>query len=204
MFMLETKRDHDNNPESLQGIIVDVTQRIIEQQRRFARDSKTHESQRLESLGMLAGAIAHDFNNLLHVIMLNADLARHNLNPDSKSATSIDRLMITVDRAAELCSELLAYSGRGQFTVEPFELAKLVSEMRNLLEISTPKGIEIECTSDDTDPVVKGDVTQIRQVVMNLITNARDAMAEGGELCLTIQSRQLHEFINAKVFELNR
>lgn len=191
MFMLEIKRNDENHPESLQGVIVDVTQRIIEQQRRYAMDSKARESQRLESLGVLAGAIAHDFNNLLHVIMLNADLARHNLNPDSKSATSIERLMLTVDRAAELCSELLAYSGRGQFTIEPFELEQLVSEMRSLLEISTPKGVEITCSSDDTHPVVEGDVTQIRQVVMNLITNAGEAIGNSpGSINVSVGTRE--------------
>ncbi len=191
MFMLEPKRDEDQNLESIQGVIVDVTQRIIEQRRQFERESKVHESQRLESLGVLAGAIAHDFNNLLHVIMLNADLARHNLNPDSKSATSIDRLMLTVDRAAELCSELLAYSGRGQFTIEPFELEKMVSEMRNLLEISTPKGVEINFSSDDSHPVVEGDITQVRQIVMNLITNAGEAIGNSsGKIDVSVSIKE--------------
>lgn len=190
MLMLETGKNADDK-QSLHGIIVDVSSRLLEQQRQVAEDSKIQETQRLESLGMLAGAIAHDFNNLLHVIMLNADLARQNLNPDSKSATSIDRLLTTVDRAAELCSELLAYSGRGQFTIEPFNVEKLVIDMKNLLEISVPKGVEIEIVSDSSDPMIQGDITQIRQVVMNLITNAGEAVDNThGHITLTVASRE--------------
>lgn len=164
------------NDDTLQGILVDVTSRVVEQQRQVARENKLQESQRLESLGVLAGAIAHDFNNLLHVIMLNADLAKRGLNPDSRSAASIDRLLKTVNRAAELCGELLAYSGRGELSLAPFDLEELVNEMRSLLKISTPKGVEILFESNGSHPVIQGDITQIRQVVMNLITNAGEAI----------------------------
>lgn len=189
MFVLEsgtTMEGHD----LLHGVVVDVTSRMLEQQRQVAEGNKAHESQRLESLGMLAGAIAHDFNNLLHVIMLNADLARKTLPPDSKPVVSIDRLMTTVERAAELCSELLAYSGRGQFTIEPFNLEQMVDDMQSLLDISLPKGVSISITSDDSDTVVQGDVTQIRQVLMNLITNAGEAVDPAdGEIAAEISTR---------------
>ncbi|MBL6689971.1 MAG: response regulator [Pseudomonadales bacterium] len=143
---------------------------------------------------MLAGAIAHDFNNLLHVIMLNADLAKKGLAPDSKPAVSIDRLMTTVERAAELCSELLAYSGRGQFTIEPFDLQTIVEEMQSLLDISIPKGVKITVSGDGSDTVVQGDVTQIRQVLMNLITNAGEAVdPTTGEIEVEVASRYFNE-----------
>ncbi|MBT4492018.1 MAG: response regulator [Gammaproteobacteria bacterium] len=186
MFILETEGEN-----KLQGIIVDVTYRVLEHQRQFAEDSKAHESQRLESLGILAGAIAHDFNNLLHVIMLNADLARKSLNPDSKSAISINRLMTTVDRAAELCSELLAYSGKGHFIIEPFHAETLVKEMRSLLDISTPKGVAIEVSTDSSNPTINGDITQIRQIVMNLVTNAGEAIGNrsDGRIRLSVETQ---------------
>ena len=143
---------------------------------------------------MLAGAIAHDFNNLLHVIMLNADLAKKGLAPDSKPAVSIDRLMTTVERAAELCSELLAYSGRGQFTIEPFDLQTMVEEMQSLLDISIPKGVKITVSGAGSDTVVQGDVTQIRQVLMNLITNAGEAVdPTTGEIEVEVASRYFNE-----------
>jgi CheY-like chemotaxis protein len=122
--------------------------------------------------------------------MLNADLARKELKPDSKPAISIDRLLTTVDRAAELCSELLAYSGKGKFTIEPFAAEKLVTEMRNLFEISTPKGLEIEYETDSSNPLIKGDITQIRQVVMNFITNAGEAIgSSNGKITLSVSTR---------------
>lgn len=193
MFMLEAGLTMEGH-SIMQGVVVDVTSRVLEQQRQVAHDSKVHESQRLESLGMLAGAIAHDFNNLLHVIMLNADLARKELAPDSKPAVSMDRLMTTVERAAELCSELLAYSGRGQFTIEPFNLKNLVSDMQSLLDISIPKGIHVSVLHDDSVPIAQGDLTQIRQVLMNLITNAGEAVdAKTGEIEVSVGSQFFDE-----------
>ncbi len=197
LFLLEpiTIEDGDENSTTLlQGIIVEVTARVLEREHLVEADLKVNESQRLESLGMLAGAIAHDFNNLLHVIMLNADLARQELNPDSKPATSIDRLMTTVDRAAELCTELLAYSGKGQFTIEHVQLLPLIQETRNLLELSVPKGVRIEIITDESDPVCKADITQLRQVIMNLVLNAGDAVDRSdGEITLTINSGYFDE-----------
>jgi len=186
--------------KTLHGITVDVTSRVLEQQRQVAEGSKRQESQRLESLGVMAGAIAHDFNNLLHVIMLNADLAKQDLNPDSQSATSIDRVMTTVDRAAELCSELLAYSGKGNFTIEPFDIESLVSDMRSLLEISTPKGVTITFSSDASNPTIRGDITQIRQVILNLITNAGEALDNtGGNINIEVSNQYCNEdFIQEK------
>ncbi len=193
MFMLEPGAIVAEQ-KFLQGVVVDVTTRMLEQQRQFAEDSKAHESQRLESLGMLAGAIAHDFNNLLHVIMLNADLTRQALASDSKPAVAMDRLMTTVERAAELCSELLAYSGRGQFVIEPFSMEHLVNEMQSLLDISIPKGVSVSTSNDGTDTIVQGDITQIRQVLMNLITNAGEAVdPRDGQINVDVASRYYDE-----------
>ncbi len=175
MFLLEAGQP-DGEGDIRQGIVVDVSARVLEQQRISARDSKIQESQRLESLGMLAGAIAHDFNNLLHVIMLNADLAKQSLAADTKAATSIDRVMTTVERAAALCSELLAYSGRGQFSIEPFSVEQLIWEMQSLLELSIPKSVGISINAEHSDLNTQGDRTQISQVFMNLISNAGEAI----------------------------
>ncbi len=205
MFVMETDSQETGSLEKsqkLHGVAVDVTSRVVAQRKQDALDDQTRESQRLESLGVLAGSLAHDFNNLLHVIMLNADLARQNLNPDSKSATSLDRLMVTVDRAAELCSELLAYSGRGQFSIERFELEKLVREMRSLLDLSTPKGVTTYLRTDDSNPVIEGDITQIRQVVMNLITNAGEAIgSKSGEVNIFVDTKEVtREYLQENSF----
>lgn len=199
LFMLEAAIDGTGG-KTLHGITVDVTSRVLEQRRQVAEGIKLQESQRMESLGVMAGAIAHDFNNLLHVIMLNSDLAKQYLKPDSQSATSIDRVITTVDRAAELCSELLAYSGRGNFIIEPFDIESLVSDMRSLLEISTPKGVTIESSSDASNPKVRGDITQIRQVILNLITNAGEALDNsGGNINIEIGNQTCEkDFIHEK------
>lgn len=101
--------------------------------------------------------------------------------------------MTTVERAAELCSELLAYSGRGQFTIEPFDLQTMVKEMQSLLDISIPKGVKISVSGDGSDTVVQGDVTQIRQVLMNLITNAGEAVdPTTGEIEVEVEVTSRH------------
>jgi signal transduction histidine kinase len=190
-WMIILEASSERGSRVLHGIVVDVTSRVLEQIRRIEEENKIQESQRLESLGVLAGAIAHDFNNLLHVIMLNADLARQGLNPDTRSAVSINRVMTTVQRAADLCTELLAYSGKGSISIEPFHVGELVIEMQKLLELSIPKGTTIEYNSDDSDPLIEGDVTQIRQVVMNLITNAGEAIASENNGLITLSTRSI-------------
>ena len=167
-------RDPVNNRAGLYGVVIDATDRVMAEDERRALNERMTETQRLESLGVLAGGIAHDFNNLLHVIMLNAEISRE--GADAKSASAIDKLLLSAGRASELCSQLLAYSGRGNFVVERVDLTSLVHEMGHLLEVSTLPGTEIRYESDGSEAVIKGDITQIRQIVMNLITNASDAI----------------------------
>lgn len=171
MFALETI-----NQGQLRGVVVDVTHRVLEQQRSVTEESLQHESLRHESLRLLAGSVAHDFNNRLHVITLNADLARHGLEPDSKTAASIERVITSASRAAELCNELLAYSGRGLIEAETFDMNHLVSEVKNLQKTSTPEAVAVNIDSDGSNPSIQADIAKIRQALVHLITNAGEAI----------------------------
>ena len=143
---------------------------------RRAIEAKVLEVQKLESLGVLAGGIAHDFNNLLVAIMGNAGLALLDLPEDSPARGSIIDVEIASRRAGELARQMLAYSGRSRFRIEPVDLPDLVRELLTLLQVSIGKGIVLKLHLPDEPIVVDADAAQLRQVVMNLVINAADAI----------------------------
>jgi two-component system cell cycle sensor histidine kinase/response regulator CckA len=144
-------------------------------------------SQKLESLGVLAGGIAHDFNNLLTGILGNADLAKTEMSPLAPSRASLEGIEVAARRAADLCRQLLAYSGRGRFIVEPLSLQELVEEMGHLLTVSISKKVVLKYHFSQGIPAVEGDATQLRQVIMNLIVNASEAVGErSGVISITV------------------
>jgi len=134
--------------------------------------------QKLESLGVMAGSIAHDFNNLLMSMMGNTELALINLSEGSPARESIEKIKEVVQRAAELTKQMLAYSGRGKFVIENINLSGVVEDMAELLKVSIEKNVTIKYQLDHNLPQVEADATQIRQVAMNLIINAADAIGE--------------------------
>jgi len=136
------------------------------------------QTQKLESLAVLAGGIAHDFNNLLVGILGNAGLALMELSPASPARPTIEAIEIAGQRAAELARQMLAYSGRGRFLVEDVELNSLVEEMAHLLRVSIGKGVRLTFRLANDLPAVQADATQLRQVVMNLVVNASDAIGD--------------------------
>ncbi len=155
-------------------------QHIIERKRaeeeRRKLEMRLQHSQRLESLGILAGGIAHDFNNLVMAIMGHAKLALSDLEDNEPARECIDDIESAAVHASELCRQLLTYSGRNRFVVEAIDLNRLVSEMTQLLEAAISKLARLEHEPSVDLPAVEGAATQIRQIVMNLIMNASDAL----------------------------
>ena len=141
-------------------------------------EARMVESQRLESLGLLAGGIAHDFNNLLVGILGYAGLAEMELPPDSPARDSIQKSCQIAQRAADLTRQLLAYSGQGRLATESLNLSTVVAEMADMLRTSISKKAELQISCAPEMPLFEGDATQIRQVVMNLILNASDALGD--------------------------
>ena len=167
------------------GVARDVTERKQAEQKALRAEEERRklelsvlQAQKLESLGVLAGGIAHDFNNLLTSILGNADLALGELPPSSPARGFLDDIECASRRAADLCRQMLAYSGKGRFVIQPISLNALVSEMGQLLSVSTSKKATLTRTFAADLPSVMADATQIRQVVMNLITNASEAIAD--------------------------
>ncbi len=155
----------------------------------LALAAKVQHAQKLESLGVLAGGIAHDFNNFLMGILGNADLALNHLPGDGRSRPYVERIAKAALRASDLTNQLLAYAGKGRFEIRPLRLNGLVEEMAHLLETVTSKKSSIRFElSDDLSPV-EADESQVRQVVMNLITNASEAL-EGEPGAIEIATRE--------------
>ncbi|MGZ8701004.1 MAG: hybrid sensor histidine kinase/response regulator [Gaiellaceae bacterium] len=161
-----------SRPDVDQSLIYAVGRDVTELR---AAQFKQHEGQRRESLGVLAGGVAHDFNNILVGIIGNADLLTRHLG-DSPEAQMAAQIELSGRRAADLTRQILAYSGKGKFVVEPLSLSELVRELAPLLESVISKKAELTMTCPADVAAVQGDVTQIRQVVMNLITNASDSL----------------------------
>jgi len=143
-------------------------------------------TQRLESLGILAGGIAHDFNNLLTAIMGNAAMAERGMDTGGDIRMPLSRIRQSSQRAADLCKQMLAYSGKGHFVIQPINIPELIREMTRLMEVSIGKKITLRYTLNEDLPLVEADSAQIQQVVLNLITNANEAIGEAnGEIAFS-------------------
>ncbi len=164
---------HDRDNRIRWQIVVD---RDITRERQ--QQEKMAHVQRLESLGVLAGGIAHDFNNMIGIIMGNASLARSKINPDDAVYEHLDNIEQTSHRAANLCRQMLAYSGKGKFVVRPINLSELVEEMVRLLDVSISKSVLLRYDLAPDLPSVEADISQLQQVIMNLVINANEAIGE--------------------------
>ncbi len=141
-------------------------------------EAQVQHAQRLESLGILAGGIAHDFNNLLASIMGYASLAAMDLPEDSRARRSLDQVLSAARSAADLTQQMLAYSGRGSFVLDLLNVNQVIEGVIRLLESTISKKAELRMNLAHDLPHIQGDASQIRQVVMNLITNAAEALGE--------------------------
>jgi PAS domain S-box-containing protein len=158
--------------------IRDITERKQAEEERLKLEAQMREVQKLESLGVLAGGIAHDFNNLLMAILGNADLALLTLSPASPARPHVEEITRGSLRAADLCRQMLAYSGKGRFVIGRYNLSEIVQEMTQMLKVSVSKKATLRYSLGEDLPAVEVDATQMRQVVMNLIINASESLGD--------------------------
>ncbi len=161
----------------------DITERKASEEERRKLENQIQHTQRLESLGVLAGGVAHDFNNLLMAIQGNVDLAMLDLEPDSPVRMPLREALRASQSASELCGQILSYSGRGRFDLEPLDLSLLVSDLGRMFGASVLNKATLVWKLEPGLPQVLGDATQLRQIAMNLILNAAEALGEeAGEI----------------------
>ena len=159
---------------------------------RARRLVELRETQKRESLGVLAGGIAHDFNNLLVAILGNASIALADLDAANPARAAIEDVEKAAHRAADLTRQLLAYAGRGHFVVEKLDLSGQVQEMTNTLRSALSPKATLRLEFGRDLPAIEGDAVQVRQVVMNLLTNASDALGDGeGTITVKMDARTL-------------
>lgn len=170
----------------------DITERRRAEDERERLQAQIQQAQKLESLGILAGGIAHDFNNLLMGVLGNASLALMELPETSPARESLVQIEVAAQRAAELSKQMLAYSGKGKFIIQPVNLSALVEDMVHLLESSTPKKAVISCELAGEPPFIEADPSQLRQVIVNLVTNASDALGDmSGKIVVRTGTRHI-------------
>jgi ligand-binding sensor domain-containing protein/signal transduction histidine kinase/CheY-like chemotaxis protein len=161
------------------GVMMDATAERRADAERAALESKMLHAQKAESLSIMAGGVAHDFNNLLVGILASADLLRYETVLDDQSEETIGHIRTSALRAAELTRQMLAYAGKGRMVVERVQLPELVREMLTLVRSAVPRTIELDFAAEPATSFVEADATQLRQVVMNLVTNAGEAIGDG-------------------------
>lgn len=162
----------------LSRMIWDVVMRKRAEEERLELEKRLLHTQKLESLGVMAGGIAHDFNNLLMAILGNLEYAMMEIGEDSEVLKTLEQAMIASRRAADLTRQMLAYSGKGHFLISSISISDLVRENVEIFKTVISKSIGLKLELSDPLPKINADSGQIQQIVMNLITNASEAIGE--------------------------
>ncbi len=188
----------ENEPRRCRIALTDITGSREAQQDQGILQAQMQQAQRMESMGVLAGGIAHDFNNMLMAISGNAGLVLEDLPKNSPARAMVQEIVTVAGRAADLCGQMLAYAGKGRFRMEPLDLSKMAAEMSQMLAVSISKKTLISCRLYEYLPLVRADAAQMRQVLMNLILNASEAVGDtGGSISVSTGIRECdHEYLN--------
>jgi two-component system, cell cycle sensor histidine kinase and response regulator CckA len=166
-------------------VLHDVSEhKHLEEARRKA-EARLHEARKYESLGVLAGGIAHDFNNILQGILGNASLALMDMDLNPALTECLREIERAALHASHLTNQMLAYAGKGKFLLQSIHLSKFVKDMEHLLEVNRPANTVLRYTLAEDIPTIRADALQLRQLILNLVTNAYEALGKDrGEVTL--------------------
>lgn len=199
-------QDKQGDIQYIRTALIDISELKKVQEERLKLEQQVQHTQKLESLGILAGGIAHDFNNILTVIIGNANLAKRNLQPGSPLWKKIEKIEVSAERAHELSQQMLAYSGKGKFIISAANLNDVVQDMGQILKSSISKKAALVFNQEENLPDIEADVTQIRQIIMNLITNASEAIEDTpGTITIStgvLDENAIHKAEDSQLYEL--
>lgn len=178
--------DRRGHPLGRIVVLRDIGERRRIEAERLALERQVQHTQKLESLGVLAGGIAHDYSNLLMAILGNLDLARFDMEPGHPAQEPLGDAERAARRAADLTRQLLVYAGKSTMVTRPLDLSRLVEEIAQLLQLSVGRLIDFDLRLDHELPLLEGDPAQLQQIVLNLTTNASEAIGRrAGTIALT-------------------
>ena len=180
-------RDSEGRIRGASHVARDISERKVFQ-------AQILHTQKLESLGVLAGGVAHDFNNLLVGILANASLLSNSLPSSNPHRQISEQIVVAAERASALTRQLLAYAGKGRFIIEPVNLSNMVREVNTLIQTSVPTNVHVRLELKEDLPLIEGDSGQLQQVIMNLVINAAEAIGnEAGLVVVTTSVQDVDE-----------
>lgn len=183
------------------GISRDITQQKRNDEEKKTLESQLHHAQKMEAIGQLAGGIAHDFNNILTAIIGYSEIISLKLDNTSPLRKHMEQVLIAAERASELTNGLLAFSRKQVLHTKPLDLCQVVEGIKSMLRRLLPEDIDFKTTVSGEVLTVLADKGQIEQVLMNLVTNAKDAMPQGGTISLDVAAMIINEtFLHAHGF----
>jgi PAS domain S-box-containing protein len=166
------------------NVMVDITDQKKAQEASAKLEAQLRQTQKMEAIGTLAGGIAHDFNNILGAVLGFAEMAREDALDGKADPRDLDQIIASAGRAKELVQQILTFSRKMESDLSPCDVNHIVRSTQAILERTLPKMISIEVHLAEDPPPVKADHTQLEQVLLNLASNAADAMPEGGRLII--------------------
>ena len=172
------ERDKNGRPLRAAGTHLDITERKQAEEERLKLEAQVQQAQKFESLNVMAGSIAHHFNNLLMVVLGNLELALFNLPADSSIRQNIAASEKAAKRAAELSNLMLTYVGQSEINMQVMDISEIVTDMMGMLELSHSQKAVLRFNPTVKPALFKGDISLVRQVVMNLVTNAAEAVGD--------------------------
>ncbi len=196
--------DDQEHVVALEGYIADMTHRVDAERERQILEEQVRRAQKMEAIGTLAGGIAHDFNNVLAAILGSAELVKMDIEPEHPAREFLDQIFLAGKRAREVVQQILTFSQRRESERSVIQLQPVVKECVKLLRSTIPAMVDVSCHMDPDCSPVLADPTQIHQVIMNLCTNAWQALPENnGYIKVNLEMVEIDETVMAGHPELH-